>query len=98
MKKFTDKINESVENGIPTAEEFFSEDNGLYTAYSVKNKEGHFTSVCSYERAIEFAKMHVEAALKKASGDAHTIDVPYTDDVEVDKDSILKSYPLDNIK
>ena len=47
---------------------------------------------------IEFAKMHVEAALKAASENADTKDVPYTDDIEVDKDSILYSYPLANIK
>jgi hypothetical protein len=50
------------------------------------------------EMMIEFAKMHVEAALKAASENADTKDVPYTDDIEVDKDSILYSYPLDKIK
>ena len=47
---------------------------------------------------IEFAKLHVEAALKNAALEAHTRDIPYTDDVEVDEDSILMSYPLENIK
>ena len=47
---------------------------------------------------IEFAKFHVEAALKAASEDSHTKDVPYTNDVEVDRDSILSAYPLENIK
>ena len=47
---------------------------------------------------IEFAQMHVEAALKAAGENAHTKDVPYTEDTEVDKDSILNSYPLENIK
>ena len=47
---------------------------------------------------IEFAKLHVEAALKAALEDA-----PYgssTDTVSYKdmKDSILKAYPLDNIK
>lgn len=49
---------------------------------------------------IEFAKMHVEAALKAASEN-----VDYTTDgqehithVWIDKDSILNSYSLDNIK
>lgn len=86
MKKFTDKINESVENGIPTAEEF------------AKKHHPMKTYPADWKMMIEFAKLHVEAALKKASEDAHTRDVPYTDDIEVDKDSILKSYPLDNIK
>lgn len=30
--------------------------------------------------------------------EVHTKDVPYTDDVEVDENSILNSYPLKNIK
>ena len=47
---------------------------------------------------IEFAKLHVEAALKSAASDAHTKDVPFSDDVEVDQKSILNSYPLENIK
>lgn len=48
---------------------------------------------------IEFAKLHVEAALKAASENAETRYIPYTDDeYEIDKNSILNSYPLDNIK
>jgi len=47
---------------------------------------------------IEFAKLHVEAALKAASKEAYTKDVPFSDDVEVDSNSILNSYPLENIK
>ena len=45
---------------------------------------------------IEFAKMHVEAALKAASEKADLTDngrFPY-----VDKDSILNSYSFSNIK
>jgi hypothetical protein len=53
---------------------------------------------------IEFAKMHVEAALKEASEK-----INLTDEVcealqnhwfneYIDKDSILNSYPLENIK
>jgi hypothetical protein len=52
---------------------------------------------------IEFAKLHVEAALKEASEKADTIYVEEDgcatgDYYEVDKDSILNSYPLTNIK
>ena len=54
---------------------------------------------------IEFAKLHVEAALKKASEEAKTFDV-YNEscgDLEckvtfIKKDSILNSYSLENIK
>ena len=77
---------------IPTAEEFFDSVVG-YT----------HTEMC--ERAIEFAKLHVEAALKIASEEAKTFDV-YNEscgDLEckvtfIKKDSILNSYPLTNIK
>ena len=65
---------------IPTAEEFMN----LY--HGSTNKHA----------LIEFAKLHVEAALYIASERADLTDngrFPY-----VDKDSILNSYSLDNIK
>ena len=57
------------------------------------------------EAMIEFAKLHVEAALKEASEKAKTFDI-YNEscgDVEckvtfIKKDSILNAYPLENIK
>ena len=53
---------------------------------------------------IEFAKLHVETALKEASISAETKEEsgnPYDMDDKyyvVDKDSILNAYSLDNIK
>lgn len=48
---------------------------------------------------VEFAVIHVEAALKSASENAEMKWVKYTEhDYEIDKDSILNSYPLSNIK
>ena len=48
---------------------------------------------------VEFAAIHVEAALKSASENAEMKWVKYTEhDYEIDKDSILNSYPLSNIK
>ena len=91
-------------NKIPTAEEFFSKDNGLYIAYSVKNKEGKFRPVCSYQKAIDFAKLHVQAALESAYGNAefityHGVRMKYSEGFgDLDKESILNAYPLDNIK
>ena len=69
---------------IPTAEEFMN----LY--HGSTNKHA----------LIEFAKLHVEAALKAASEEADYITdgQEHITDVWIDKDSILKSYPLDNIK
>jgi hypothetical protein len=50
------------------------------------------------EQQIKFAKFHVESALKTASEEACTKYIPFSDDVEVDSNSILESYPLENIK
>ena len=54
---------------------------------------------------IEFAKMHVEAALKDASENfkmkikENVHELHMNDDwMEVDKNSILNAYPLENIK
>ena len=44
------------------------------------------------EKLITFAKMHVEEALKEASEQVDTVFC------EIDRDSILNAYPLENIK
>ncbi len=77
---------------IPTAKELFDKmlsDNDETT---------------STEMMIEFAKLHVQSALKQASEKAK-ITYEYSGntgseycDEFVDKDSILNSYPLENIK
>ena len=72
---------------IPTAEEFNNDIR--YVTYSLD------------EKLITFAKLHVEAALKEASEKAKMIDVGIDYSIilwEVNKDSIINSYPLDNIK
>ena len=94
MKKFTDKINESVENKIPTAEEFF---------ISVVGENPDEFNRSIKECMIEFAKLHVEAALKEASEKASLTDFAYEFLQEgapdaIDKETILKAYPLENIK
>ena len=68
---------------IPTAEEFFDSVVG-YT----------HTEMC--ERAIEFAKLHVEAALKEASEKAEKL-MSHSWEKEYQQ-SIINSYPLTNIK
>lgn len=47
---------------------------------------------------IEFAKMHVQAALEAAAHNADMKFIPYQDDEEIDRESILNAYSLDNIK
>lgn len=44
---------------------------------------------------IEFAKMHVEAALKEA---ADQVDTGNQDFTYIDRETILNAYPLTNIK
>lgn len=76
-------------NNIPTAEELMQSKNGDdYT---------HWEEI--HDMMIEFAKLHVKAALKEASenvpGFGSSTDIP--DWKEVEKE-LLNSYPLDNIK
>jgi hypothetical protein len=94
MKKFTDKINESVEGKIPTANELFEQYHGF---------EADSSSRDIISLMVEFAKLHVEAALKAASDKASLTDFAYEFLQEgaydaIDKDTILNAYPVENIK
>jgi hypothetical protein len=73
---------------IPTAEDFFAE---------------HCVEMDSTvaKQMIEFAKLHVVAALNQAANEADVtvIDVDMTDVIwGVDVNTILNAYPLTNIK
>ena len=60
--------------------------------------EGNFNNVT--DMLIEFAKMHVQEALKQASEKAQAYNKPkFSSDInpQVDMESILNSYPLENI-
>ena len=65
---------------------------------------GEFTKI--QDAMIEFAKLHVEAALKEASEKATVTPIDHEEISEgsfrpiwgVDDDSILRSYSLENIK
>jgi hypothetical protein len=92
----------------------------ILTAEEFLKIKGWYNEECSVNYLMtEFAKLHVEAALKAASentivlmvdncsdhtpyrgecgncGSYHTYKIPSD---EIDKDSILNSYPLENIK
>ena len=75
---------------MKTAEEFFD--------------EGNFNNVT--DMLIEFAKMHVQEALKKASENATVTPIDHEEISEgsfrpiwgVDDESILNAYSLENIK
>jgi hypothetical protein len=108
MKKFTDKINESVEDTIPSAEDWLSNHKELSSYDVAYHDEGGYQGVDEnklYKIMIEFAKLHVEAALKAASEKVELSDLLHEfieDSWEggpfIDKDTILNAYPTDNIK
>lgn len=52
-----------------------------------------------YELMIEFARLHTKQALKEASENVeHLWDDNENELFDIDKDSILNAYPLENIK
>lgn len=103
-----------MENKIPTSEDFLlKHDSDIYAEGPVYSESGYSYSLVR-QMLVEFAKLHVEEALKSVT----EIERPlrkndfyhsyrssninsYSDDsfnITLDKDSILSSYPLDNIK
>ena len=85
---------------IPTAEKYLQ---------GSETYDKDYPTISLYDaeqRMIEFAKLHVEAALKEASEKATVTPVDHEEISEgsfrpiwgVDDDSILNSYSLDNIK
>ena len=61
-------------------------------------ENNHDSNIDVEDALIEFAKLHVQAALEAAAIDATTKFIPFTDDEEVDRDSIRNAYQLINIK
>lgn len=104
------------ETKIPTAKEFLLEDYDL----SSHSEQGKVWTSDVIEKMVEFAKLHVQQALKEASEKAILNGYNYkksipenvqnlgqevnpdSDDpsfyISTNKDSILSSYPLENIK
>ena len=86
MKKTTTKI--------PTAEEFVA--NYKKQKYA-KNEAPEFI-----ENMIEFARLHVQAALEKASKEVKLEYMTLSNDMGysymINKNSILNAYPINNIK
>lgn len=78
-----------MKTNIPTAEELLK--NNFLLIENNKTCEAHTHLVV--KQMIEFAKLHVEAALKEASSQAHW---DGSDGVNIK--SILNSYSLTNIK
>lgn len=83
---------------IPTAEEMI--DKWHVKAIETMGTSEHNPNLLG-EIMIEFAKLHVEAALKHASEKAELSNKPkFSGDYNlvVDEESILNSYPLNKIK
>jgi hypothetical protein len=83
---------------MQTAKDFL--DNFIGKCYFDKSINSYYT-----EAMIEFAKLHVQEALKAADEKAIVTVVDYEFELEpptpiwgVDSDSILNAYPLDKIK
>ena len=91
---------------IPTAEEYYSKIM-FPTLFKYKPDEIKLwfetnpDAQQSVNIMIEFAKLHVQAALKAAddNADVTVVDVDMTGTIwGVDSDTILNAYPLENIK
>jgi hypothetical protein len=70
----------------------------------LKNNEEYYMEIEEspeiFEMMIEFAKIHVQEALKQASEKAQAYNKPkFSSDInpQVDMESILNAYPLENI-
>lgn len=80
---------------IPTAEEFLSQTSMLNKRLFPKKTQDFEQAV---DRMLEFAKMHVEAALKAAAEQAEIENDWDNQKGNISKDSILNAYPLETIK
>lgn len=84
-----------------TAEEFLVDDRWFKEPLTEKEKVIYLESIITHQdyihRMIEFAKLHVEAALKEASKNGSIIPTARNGHY-INKNSILNAYPLDNIK
>lgn len=93
---------------ILTAAEYLDNTTPGNTWFDNEAKESVVERSFSESAMIEFAKMHVQAALKEADNNAKVIIVDYesgfnesdlpTPIYGVDSSSILNAYPLENIK
>ena len=96
FKQYNESIEENLpsEDSIPTAEEFIPDDNLFFI-----NAFGHGEETCLLKSdipkvMIEFAKLHVKAALKSA---IKNIEHEYPNP-SIDKNLILNAYPENKIK
>ena len=82
-------------NKIPTAKDF------QINYYLEEHDEGGYLGLNDEEISkmlINFTKLHVEAAIKTALNNVKYADGNHSAVNDIDEDSILNAYPLDNIK
>lgn len=94
-----------MENNLITTEELFKKYRDLYNFE--EGEPEYLIDIDNFKNAlIEFAKLHVKAALEQASENAKLVDrqeyigfdIGWTYIKEIDKNSILNCYPEENIK
>lgn len=89
---------------IPTAEDFLQEHPQISHFYDDKTNQMVCFSADVQKALIEFAKLHVEAALKAASEtvwDSVTKEGRWTSPeatAYISKKAVLNAYPIENIK
>lgn len=86
-------------NKITTAEKFLYSSSSLHDMWDNTRGRGEWDHKAIAKSHIEFAKLHVKAALKKVSknipGFGSSTDIPNWEEVEKE---ILNAYPLELIK
>ena len=90
---------------IPTVEEILIKESILLKTIEESGnfplnltRDTHIQTAKDIKKAmIEFAKLHVEAALEEANRKV-IVTYYYDEGIRVNKDSILNAYPLTNIK
>lgn len=88
-----------MENKLPTAKQLLTDNytTSVYDDNCQIDCSGYLEKDVT-KAMIEFAKLHVQEALKQASEKAETIHIRNTEEYRIDKDSILNAYNLDEIK
>ena len=81
---------------IPTAKKFLHQNKSLHDMWDNTRGKGEWDEEAIANSHIEFAKLHVEAALKAANIEM----LKFVDEKEQDeyKPQVLNAYPLTNIK
>ncbi len=96
LEKYAHELETRATKEVPTAKKYISKN---LTDFWEGGK-AQYTEEDVEQAMIEFAKLHVEAALKAAvdNVEINDFDVDGSYSPDIDEESILNSYPLENIK